>query len=213
MKLRKIKNRGVLFTYDFFGWDLNIYLIMGNKYNFLIDSGLGSLCIEPVTDYIKNQSKPLFVINTHYHWDHIWGNSSLKTCSIISHKLCRDIIEQQWEVMMKKNSQFCCGNVEICLPNMVFESEIYFPEEQIRIFHTPGHTIDGISVLDEQDKILHAGDNIGDTLDEIVPNLNCERDTYINTLMKYKEYDFELCLSGHNGILQKDVLDVILSKI
>ncbi|MDF2989468.1 MAG: Zn-dependent hydrolase [Eubacterium sp.] len=213
MQQRKINNRGVLFTFDMFDWDLNMYLILGKKYNFLIDTGLGSLCIEPVMEYIKNQSKPLFVINTHYHWDHIWGNSSLKNCSIIAHKLCRDMIEKEWEVMMRKNGRFCYGNAEICLPDIVFDAEIYFPDEQIRIIHTPGHTIDSISVLDEKDRILYAGDNIGDTMDDILPSLNCERDAYLCTLMKYKELDFDLCLSGHNGILQKDVLDVISSKI
>lgn len=42
MKIEKVKNRGVIFTYRKSpGWDLNLYLIMGKKYNYLIDTGLG----------------------------------------------------------------------------------------------------------------------------------------------------------------------------
>lgn len=76
MKIRKIKDRGVLFTHSNPGWDLNVYLIMGRKCNYIIDTGLGSLSIDPIKDYIKNDNKKTIVINTHYHWDHVWGNGS-----------------------------------------------------------------------------------------------------------------------------------------
>ena len=89
MKIEKIKNRGILFTYSTSSdWDMNIYLILGSKYNYIIDTGLGSSDTAPVREYIKHDSKPVFVINTHHHWDHIWGNSSLREYTIISHKLC-----------------------------------------------------------------------------------------------------------------------------
>lgn len=213
MKIEKIKNRSILFTQSPSSWDLNIHLIMGNKYNYIIDTGLGSLSIEPIKEYIKNDNKPIIVINTHYHWDHIWGNSSLQDCIIISHRLCKELIESEWEEMIHKNKNYLNGEVEICLPNLVFEKELYFPEDKIRIIYTPGHTIDSISVIDEEEKIINVGDNVGDTLDEIVPSIYCEKDLYINTLLRYKEMDFDTCISGHNVILGKDVIDKILNKL
>ena len=39
----------------------------GKKYNHIIDTGLGSLSIDPIKDYIKNDNKKTIVINTHYH--------------------------------------------------------------------------------------------------------------------------------------------------
>jgi glyoxylase-like metal-dependent hydrolase (beta-lactamase superfamily II) len=102
------------------------------------------------------------------------------------------------------------GEVEICLPNLVFEKELYFPDDKIRIIYTPGHTVDSISVIDEVEKVIHVGDNIGDTADEIVPNIYCEKDLYIDTLSKYIEMDFDTCVSGHNTILGKDVINKIL---
>ncbi|MBU3144506.1 MBL fold metallo-hydrolase [Clostridium sp. CF012] len=214
MRIQKIKNRGVLFTYNNSSeWDLNLHLIMGKKYNYIIDTGLGSLSIDPIKEYIKNSNKPIVVINTHYHWDHIWGNSSLRDCIIISHKLCREIIKSEWEDMINENKQYCYGEVEMYLPNLVFEKELYFPEDKIRIICTPGHTIDSISVIDEEDKVINVGDNIGDDMDQIIPDIYCEKSIYIDTLLKYREIDFDTCISGHNVILGKDVIEKILNNL
>lgn len=57
MQITEIKARGHLFTIKNFGWDLNIYLITGKKYNYIIDTGLGSNYINPVLEYIKNDPK------------------------------------------------------------------------------------------------------------------------------------------------------------
>ncbi len=211
MQIRKIKNRGVLFTHSNPGWDLNVYLIMGKKYNYIIDTGLGSLSIDPVKEYIKGDNKKTIVINTHYHWDHVWGNASLRDCIIISHKLCRDMIESKWEDMMVKNNQYCYGEVGMYLPNLVFERELYFPEDKIKLFYTPGHTVDSISVLDEKENVLLVGDNVGDSMEDIIPSIYCERDVYINTMKKYEKIDFDICISGHNKILKKEVIRKILS--
>ena len=215
MKIQNIKNRSVLFTfYNSPDWDLNLHLIMGDKYNYLVDSGLGSLSIEPIKKYIeKNNDKPVIVINTHYHWDHIWGNSSFKDSLIISHRLSREIILNQWEDMLKKNKDYCDGQVELCPPNLVFEKELYFTEDKVKIIYTPGHTVDSISVIDEKDKVINVGDNIGDTIDEIVPYIDCEKQVYRNSLLMYENMDFDRVVSGHNVVLGKDVIKKIISNL
>lgn len=214
MNIRKIKNRSVLFTfYNSPEWDLNIHLIMAEKYNYLIDTGLGSLTVKPVQEYIGNNAKPLIVINTHYHWDHIWGNGSFEDCPIISHKMCRDFIESKWEAMLEENKGYMDGEVKKCPPNLVFEKELYFAEDGIRVIYTPGHTPDCISVIDEVEKVINVGDNIGDSADEMVPELDCERSVYLDTLEKYREMDFDTCISGHNTVLGKDAINQILKRI
>ena len=214
MKVQKVKNRGFLFTfYNSSEWDLNIHLIFGKKYNFIIDTGLGSFSIDPIKKYINKDSKPIIVINTHYHWDHIWGNGEFKDSIIISHRLCGEIIEEKWDDMMRPNKHYCYGNVEKYLPNLVFEKELYFPEDKIRIIYTPGHTIDCISVIDEEEKVINVGDNIGDTVEEIVPEIDCDKKLYIDTLLKYREIDFDTCVSRHNVVLGKEVVEDILKKL
>lgn len=209
MKIEKISSRNIIFQYKIADWDLNIQLIMGKKFNYIIDSGLGSSSTAPIMEYLKNDSKPMILINTHFHWDHIWGNHSFKDCTIISHRLCRELILIKWDEMIDKNKQFIKGDIRMCLPNLVFEDTLYFPDDKIRIIYTPGHTTDSISVLDEEEKIINVGDNIGDTMDEIVPSIGTNKDTYINTLLRYKRIDFDTCISGHNVTLRKEVFDMI----
>ncbi len=214
MKIQRIKNRNFLVTYHIpQGWDLNLHFIIGQKYNYLIDTGLGPLSLEPIMEHIKEDNKKIMVINTHYHWDHIWGNNALSDCNIIAHKLCRELIQSKWEEMLQRNGALCTGEVKMQLPNMVFDNELYFPEDKIRIIYTPGHTIDSISVIDEEDKVLNASDNIGDTLEEIVPTIYSEKSLYRETLLKYKQVDFDICLSGHNIPVGKEVIDTILTKL
>jgi glyoxylase-like metal-dependent hydrolase (beta-lactamase superfamily II) len=131
-------------------------------------------------------------------------------CTILSHTSCRDMIEIHWEEMMQKYGHFVDGEAEKLLPDLTFEQEIYFPDDQIRIMYTPGHTADSISIMDELEKVIHVGDNIGDSMEELVPSLYGEKDDYIKTLLKYKEMDMELCVSGHNSVTEKQVFDKIL---
>ena len=210
MRIHQVGNRSIVFTSPVAEWDLNIHLILGKKFNYLIDTGLGFPSMAPVKEYLTGNRNPVIVINTHHHWDHVWGNQAFAECMIVSHSLCREKIEAKWNEMMARNSCFAAGEPVMCLPNLVFEDMLYFPDDKIRLFHTPGHTVDSISVLDEEEGILNAGDNIGDTMDEIIPSLDTGKEAYINTLHKYKRMDIRACVSGHNKVLAKDAFDMIL---
>ena len=75
MKPIKISNRNIMFTQPMEKtYDLNLGLILGAKYNYIIDTGLGSGSVAPILEYIGSDTKPIIVVNTHYHWDHVWGN-------------------------------------------------------------------------------------------------------------------------------------------
>ena len=213
MQIERVGDRSIVFTYPVSGWDLNIHLILGKKFNYLIDTGLGLLSMVPVKEHLHGNNKPIIVINTHHHWDHVWGNHAFEGCMIVSHRLCRERIHDKWDAMMERNGRFAVGEAIMCLPNLVFVDTLYFPEDKIRLFHTPGHTLDSISVLDEEDGVLNAGDNLGDSMEEIVPSLETEKAVYANTLSKYRKMDIRFCISGHNKICSHDVFDMILKRL
>lgn len=213
MKIEKIGNRNVVFKHRIDDWDLNIHLILGEKYNYIIDTGLGSLSVAPIKEYVKNNKKPIIIINTHYHWDHIWGNSEFYDCTIVSQRLCRDFIAENWDEMKKKNGSHIIGEANMTLPNLVFEEMLYYPDDQIRMFYSPGHTIDSISVLDEVDGVINIGDNIGDTLDDIIPSIETTKNVYQKTILNYKTLNIKTCVSGHNQTFGKNVFDKILNQL
>lgn len=212
MHIQKITNRSIQFTETVqSSWNLNFQLILGDVHNFLIDTGLGSFHMEQVIAFLERDTKPLYLINTHYHWDHIYGNSSFPNSPILAHRLCHELILEKWDAMMEQNHSLVEGTCEKRLPTILFEQEIYFPEDGVRIFYSPGHTLDSVSILDEKDKILYAGDNIGDTLEELIPQRYCEESLLEKTLHVYHSMDIQWILSGHNKPLPKETISTMLS--
>ena len=207
MKPVRITSRNIMFTQPMGQtYDLNLGLILGAKYNYIIDTGLGSGSVAPVLEYIGNDIKPIIVVNTHCHWDHIWGNWVFENSLIVSHTTCRELEDKYWDEALHDFGKSVNGEVRKCLPNMVFEGSLYFPDDGVSMFHTPGHSPDSISIYDAVDKILYAGDNIGDTEEEIVPWIDTDLETFRRLIEIYKQYDFECCISGHNKPQKKSVL-------
>ncbi|MDL2220166.1 MBL fold metallo-hydrolase [Eubacteriales bacterium OttesenSCG-928-N14] len=214
MITQKIKTRSTVFTYaPSKAWDLHLHLIEAQHRNYVIDTGLGSGSVQPILQLLEADDKPTVVINTHHHWDHLWGNCCFADCVIVAHRRCYELLNEHWDVMIEENSAMADGLVERVLPNVLFEDMLYFADDRIRVFYTPGHTEDGISVLDEVDGVLNAGDSIGDTPDEIVPWLDCSRQVYRDTLLRFGAYDFDVCISGHNVIQGGDIMQRILAKL
>jgi len=189
-------------------FDLNLGLIIGSKNNFIIDTGFGSESVAPIIKYITEYGhlREPIIINTHSHFDHVWGNCTFPNSMIISHPLCRKFADRDWDNDLQKWSTYPRGNTKKHLPNTTFEGVMHFPEDGVTIFHSPGHSVDCISVYDEIDKILYAGDNIGDTQDNVIPYIETDIPTFERLIEIYKRYPFEICISGHNKPQGKDVL-------
>ena len=99
------------------------------------------------------------------------------------------------------------------LPSLVFEERLEFFEDRIILFHTPGHTYDSISVYDQAEQVLNVGDNIGDTPELIIPELECNVDIYRDSVLKYKALNPKMIISGHNQPMKSEVLDRILGEL
>jgi len=65
-----------------------------------------------------------YVINTHYHADHAWGNYIFPGATIIAHSLCRDLLASRGvnslEIARHQNPIF--KQTKIVLPHLTFES-------------------------------------------------------------------------------------------
>jgi cyclase len=104
-----------------------------------------------------------YVINTHYHADHTWGNCFFPGATIIAHSLCRDLLKERglpaMEAARKQNPAF--RQVKFAPPSLTFDQgtlTLRVGKKSLILLPTPGHSPDGISVLVEEDRVLFAGD-------------------------------------------------------
>ena len=80
-----------------------------------------------IRDFIEHELEvPVrYIINTHYHADHSWGNCFFPGTTVISHSLCRQwLIERgipSLEEVKKQNVAF--RQVKIILPHITFNDE------------------------------------------------------------------------------------------
>ena len=162
MEIKEVASRGILFTFYDIGMATNVYNIVGRDYFFIVDSYLGPKTMEKVDRYLRNRfgDKKYIVINTHSDWDHIWGNIFFEGGKIIGHRDIAKNILVDGEKYLEKYSKYKRGEVKLLLPNILFDGELEFLDEDIYIFTSKGHTDDSISVVDRRDRVLLAGDNI-----------------------------------------------------
>jgi glyoxylase-like metal-dependent hydrolase (beta-lactamase superfamily II) len=104
-----------------------------------------------------------YVINTHYHADHSWGNCFFPEAAVIAHSLAREAMFEKGEASLdtvkKQNATF--KQVKLVPPNLTFSSgslTLRVGKKTLVMSPAPGHSADGISVLVEEDRVLFAGD-------------------------------------------------------
>ncbi|MCL2397694.1 MAG: MBL fold metallo-hydrolase [Defluviitaleaceae bacterium] len=214
MKITKVTSRNIMFgTPECEGADVNMAVILGTKHNFVIDTGIGGDCSQAMLDYIGDDPKPIIVINTHHDWDHVAGNWVFEGSTIIAHKLCPALMDKKWGEQIKwagENDRYFRGEARKCLPSLVFDGVLHFPEDGITIFHAPGHTEDSIGIYDAVDKVLHTGDGFG-VYGGKAHYWGKTEDVagFRNMIEIYKQYDFDVCISGHSEPQTDDVIALL----
>jgi glyoxylase-like metal-dependent hydrolase (beta-lactamase superfamily II) len=196
------KNDGGLLT--------SVFLIAGNDHLFVVDTAYGSDCMNIVKLLNETEfgNKFVIVFNTHSHWDHVWGNNVFKNNPRFAHYLCAERIKIHDEQSKIDCQSFIEGCVDTCLPDILFDSEIYFAEEGVKFFHSPGHTKDSCSVFYEKDSVLFVSDN----LEVPLPYLeNTNTTDFILSLEKYEQIKPSVIATAHSGVVPKDLLDSTLN--
>lgn len=149
-----------------------------------------------------------YVINTHHHADHCWGNCFFPGATIVSHSLCRDLLEKRGvsslESARKQNQIF--RQVKIVLPHLIFNSgtlSLRVGKKNLILMHTPGHSSDGISILVEEDRVLFAGDVFLP-----IPSLvDGDPDTMTESIKMIGGMGLENIVQGHGDIILRGEIE------
>ncbi len=205
MKFERVGKRGVLFTFEE-PITANVYVIIGDEFVFILDTFCGPTSMEQVKQFLKEDGqddKQVIVFNSHADWDHIWGNCTFKSSTIIAHVKSRDRIQKEGEETLTKYAHYKTGEVVLVPANLSFEKRIVFEGEGVEFYYSPGHTMDSASCYDSKDRVLFVGDNI-ETPIPYVNNL--EFATYIATLDEYLTRDCAAIIAGHDPVQRNDKL-------
>jgi cyclase len=154
-----------------------------------------------------------YVINTHYHADHAWGNCFFPGATVIAHARCRDLLaergEPSLETARRQNAAF--RQVKIVLPHITFDSgqlSLRVGKKNLILMPAAGHSQDGIGVLVEEDRVLFAGDAFM-PLPYIVDG---DVDDIAASIRKIGRMGLENIVQGHGDIILRGEIDAAVKE-
>jgi len=149
-----------------------------------------------------------YVINTHHHADHSWGNCFFPGATIIAHTFCRKAMSERstaaLDAAKKQNPIF--KQIKLVYPHLTFdqgELTLRVGKKNLILFPTPGHSIDGISILVEEDRVLFAGDAflpLPFVVDGDLEELG-------NSIRRIGKMGLENIIQGHGDIILRGEID------
>ena len=204
-------------------------LFVGREKALLFDTGHS---FDNLKEAIRSKTDlPLIIVNSHGHPDHSGGNFWFSEDIFIHEndmELCRGANSVKFRTLCAKNAQnfrdYATGEIRNILPKD-FDENYYIKQNAgnllpvkegdifdlggitLKVFELPGHTRGCISLLYQEEKILYSNDAINDHL-WLFLDESTKISTYINTLYKAKNIDFNIFYRGHNAApCDKAILD------
>lgn len=149
-----------------------------------------------------------YIINTHYHADHSWGNYFFPEATVIAHSKCHQFLDTRGRAALqaeqRDNPTF--RDTELVLPALTFDKgklELQVGKKTLSLFSFPGHSADSIAVLVEEDRILFCGDTY-----MALPTLaDGDIGEMTASLKKLPKMGLENLVPGHGEIVLRGEID------
>ncbi len=149
-----------------------------------------------------------YVIDTHYHADHTYGNCFFPGATIVGNELCRELMLTKGQVALESARKInpIFKQIKIIAPQITFKDgslSLRVGKKNLVLFPTPGHSCDGISILVEEDRVLFTGDAFL-PLPYIIDG---DYDAMVNTIKKISKLGLENIIQGHGDIILRGEID------
>jgi len=142
-------------------YGVNSLVLLNNHEALIVDAGY-----EQAEALLKSELNKLgadkvkYLINTHWHFDHVGGNKYLgEEAEIFAHTTVRKFLSQDEMILGEMQKKHPANS----LPEITLEGKItiYFANERVNLIPlTGGHTGGDVVVYFENENVLHIGDII-----------------------------------------------------
>ncbi len=168
--------------------------------------------IKSVTD------KPVkYVVNTHFHGDHVFGNQCFLPTSIVGHKNTASILERHGQLYVTKFTKRFpklereLAKVRVVPPVLTFDSRLRLgtPDEGVDLLYFGhGHTSGDVVVFSAEEKVMFVGDLVFNaifpTSDDAVIS------SWVKVLERLEELNPRILIPGHGNPCGKKELGYML---
>jgi cyclase len=149
-----------------------------------------------------------YVINTHFHADHTWGNYLFPNATILASTLCRELLDTRGRASRaearKQGTTFRQGR--IVLPHLTFSEgslSLRVGKKTLTMIFLPGHSPDNLGVIVEEDRVLFAGDVIM----PIPYIVDGNADDMVLSLKEIGKMGLENVVQGHGDIVLRGEIE------
>lgn len=203
----------------------NIYVFMSSQYvqvtAGVIITSVGAVLIDTllypdetlyirrfVEDRLKTQVK--YIVNTHHHADHTTGTCFFPGVPVIAHGLCRELLATRGRESLERlrGSSGEMASVELVLPDIVFEDRMTLRvgDKTLQLWHTPGHSLDSIVCLVEDEQVLFAAD----TVMPLPYFVDGSYAAFLESLRGLRGKGFETIVQGHGEVILRGEVEAKL---
>lgn len=143
-----------------------------------------------------------YVINTHFHADHTWGNYLFPNATILASTLCRELLDTRGRASLEEARKHgtTFRQSRIILPHLTFAEgslSLRVGKKTLSMIFLPGHSPDNLGVIVEEDRVLFAGDVIM----PIPYIVDGNADEMVLSLKQISLIGFENVVQGHGDIV------------
>ena len=160
--------------------------------------------------YIEERlgAKVRYVINTHFHADHTTGTCFFPDALVVSHRLCRAMLDTRGRESLEKakSSSDELRDIDLVLPQIVFEKgefTLAIGNKTLQLWHTPGHSPDSIVCHVKEDRVLFAAD----TLMPIPYFADGDCDDFVGSLERLSDGGYEHIVQGHGEVILRGEIE------
>jgi len=173
----------------------------------VVDTLTGPRDMDPVLDFLAAEAgdRRLLVVNTHHHWDHVFGNAAFAGRDIVAQRACPRLM--QAELQGGDESFRLPPSEGVPMPTVTFGDRLTYADdgESVHLIHTPGHSEDSLVVFLAEARLLFGGD----TVEWPLPNFT-QRDgaeEWIRTLRQLKQLPADVIVPSHGPAMDKQIID------